>query len=427
MKRVGVALCLIAAVPALSDDPLSAYAPRLERNLKENIVPFWLSKSLDRQNGGYIINHDAKGNPNPAGSKGIVTQARQVWLFSRLAREGYRKSETLNAAHHGFKFLAAKMWDRSNGGFFWEVDAAGEKRIRPKKHMYGQSFGLYALGEYYLASGSKEALELANRLFRLMEEKAYDKQFGGYLEFFNEDWSATPADEQGYMGPAGLKLMNTHLHLLEAMTTYYRASKSPAARERLLELIAIEASTVVRKDLGACTDKYERNWTPRLDGNFARVSYGHDLENVWLIIDAARAAGISPWPYLDLFKSLWSYSLKHGYDSQNGGFYEDGAFNSPADRRTKTWWVQAEAIVSALYMYELTRDPKYVEVFRKTYDFIDKYQTDWTVGEWHPTVTPDLQVRGGKANIWKGGYHNGRAMLECLALLRSLASGSSAR
>jgi hypothetical protein len=41
MKRVGVALCLIASVPALSDDSLNAYAPRLERNLKENIVPFW--------------------------------------------------------------------------------------------------------------------------------------------------------------------------------------------------------------------------------------------------------------------------------------------------------------------------------------------------------------------------------------------------
>jgi mannobiose 2-epimerase len=225
------------------------------------------------------------------------------------------------------------------------------------------------------------------------------------------------------MGPAGLKLMNTHLHLLEAMTAYYRASKLPAAAERLRELIAIESNAVVRKGLTACTDKYEQDWTPRLEGSYARVSYGHDLENVWLLIDALRALGESPWPYMDLFRALWDYSLKFGYDTQQGGFYDDGAFNQQADRRNKTWWVQAEAIVSALYMYDLTREQKYLDVFRQTYDFIDKHQTDWAVGEWHGTITPDLQVRpGGKANIWKAGYHNGRAMIECLAILKSLTS-----
>jgi mannobiose 2-epimerase len=45
--------------------------------------------------------------------------------------------------------------------------------------------------------------------------------------------------------------------------------------------------------------------------------------------------------------------------------------------------------------------------------------TDWKVGEWHSAVTADLQVSGSKANIWKGGYHNGRAMIECLKLLRA--------
>jgi mannobiose 2-epimerase len=397
------------------------YIQKLERNLNDNIAPFWF-ETLDTANGGYIINHDAAGNPNPRLSKGIVTQARQVWLFSKMAEEGYRRADSLKAAAHGFAFLRGKMWDSRNGGFYWEVDATGTKQIAPKKHMYGQSFGLYALSQYYIASKDPAALKLADELFRLFEARAYDKEFGGYREFFNVDWTPVTETERGYMNVAPeLKLMNTHLHLMEALTTYYRASKSPVARQRLIDLINIEANAVVRKDLGACTDKYSRDWTPQLEGNFARVSYGHDLENVWLIADANNALDLPSYPFVDLFRTLWDYSLKYGYDNENGGFWYTGAFNKPADERRKDWWVQAEAIVSALYMYRFTKDAKYLDVFRKTYDFIDRYQTDWSTGEWHPAVSAENKASGAKAHIWKAGYHNGRAMMESVRVLRAMS------
>jgi mannobiose 2-epimerase len=417
--KPAVLLTLLSSMAA-AQHPAADYIPKLERNLTQNIIPFWMKKTIDRTNGGYVINHDAKGTANASGSKGIVTQARQVWFFSKLAEEGYSRKESLEAAAHGFAFLRDKMWDRKNGGFYWEVDAAGAKQILPRKHMYGQSFGLYALSQYYIASRDKAALELANQLFNLFEEKAHDEKHGGYREFFNEDWTPATAAERGYMNvPPDVKLMNTHLHLMEAVTTYYRASKSAVARDRLIELIHIESNSVVRKDLGACTDKYAQDWTPRLDNNWARVSYGHDIENVWLIVDAMDAVGMPSYPFVDLFRALWDYSLKYGYDAEHGGFWAAGGFHKPADERRKDWWVQAEAIVSTLYMYKYTGDSKYLDVFRKTYDFIDRYMTDWETGEWHPAVSADLKASGSKANIWKGGYHNGRAMMECLKLLRA--------
>jgi mannobiose 2-epimerase len=205
------------------------------------------------------------------------------------------------------------------------------------------------------------------------------------------------------------------------LTTFYRASKLPLARERLLELISIESNSVIRKQLTACTDKYDRNWTPRLDGEWARVSYGHDLENIWLLMDACDAAGISTHPFTDLYRALFEYSLKYGYDTSRGGFYDSGRFNQPADRLNKIWWVEAEAIVSALYLYRLTGEAKYLDVFKKTYEFIEKYQTDWQRGEWYATITPAGQAQGDKAQPWKAGYHNGRAMIECLKLLKQIS------
>ena len=400
-------------------DLAKKYVPKFEKILKENIASFWLTKSIDRVNGGYTINFGPKSEPKGEGTKMIVTQARTVWLFSRLARAGYGGKEYLDAADVGYRFLKDKMWDAKNGGFYWEVDTTGNQKLKPRKHLYGQSFGLYAVSEYYLASQRKDVLEFAIRLFNLLDAKSHDDLYGGYIEFFNEDWTPAPASEGSYMGgDPSLKLMNTHLHLLEAMTTFYRASRLPLARERLLELINIESNAVVRKGLGACTDKYQRDWTPRLEGDYARVSYGHDIENVWLLMDACEAAGVSNHPFLDLYRTLFDYSLKYGYDETNGGFYDSGPFNQPADRRAKVWWVQSEAIVSALYMHRLTHDPKYLPIFEKTAEFIEKNMVDWENGEWHANITPEGKPQGDKANTWKAGYHNGRAMIECLEILK---------
>ncbi len=397
----------------------ASFIPRLEKNLKSNILQFWLTKTLDRRNGGYIINFGPKGEALGEGTKMIVTQSRQVWLFSRAFRTGYCGRECLDAADLGFGFLRDKMWDGQNGGFYWEVDSAGSRKLMPMKHLYGQSFALYALSEYFLASGKREALELATRHFNLLEVKAHDKIQGGYNEFFNADWTPAPSVGLSYMGtdPA-LKLMNTHLHLLEALTTYYRASKLPLARERLLELIMIESNAVVRKGLVACTDKYKPDWTPLTGKDYARVSYGHDVENVWLLMDACDAVGLPHHPFVDLYSGLWAYSLKYGWDEREGGLYSSGPFNQPADDRDKAWWVQAESLVSALYMFRLTRDPRYFSIFEKAYDFIEGHQVDWENGEWYETVAPDGSRRGNKAHAWKAGYHNGRAMMECLAILK---------
>ena len=241
------------------------------------------------------------------------------------------------------------MWDQKNGSFHWEVDLTGENKLRPGKHLYGQSFALFALSEHYLSGGKPEALDLATRLFNLIEAKAHDATYGGYIESFQEDWTPVPAGEMFYLCESGLKQMNTHLHLLKAMTSFYRASRLPLARERLLELIFIESNTVVRKGLGTCTDKHRRNWEPLLTGKNARVWYGHNLENIWLLIDACNAAGISNHLLLDLYRTLFDYTMKHGFDGKKGGFFDSGDFNRPACNRDKTWWVQAEACVCALY------------------------------------------------------------------------------
>jgi cellobiose epimerase len=400
---------------------LRATLPSLQKNLDQAVVRFWYPRVIDGTHGGYRVAFDANGTPTPDGSKMIVTQARMLWLFARLARAGHRVAEMRDAATHGYQFLVNRMWDRQHGGYVWEVDESGTRVADRSKVIYGEAFALYALSEYYRATGDTDALDRATELFELIDTRAHDATYGGYFELFEADWSPPPAAKASPIGgAAGAKLMNTHLHLLEAFAEYYRASRSAAARERLHELIAIQGSAVVRKELTACTDEYRRDWTPILEGTGARVSYGHDIENIWLLADAVETLGQSNAPWLDLYRRLFDYSTRHGYDRVHGGFFHRGPFNEDAREREKIWWVQAEGLMSALTMYRLTREPEYAQAFEGTLRWVSTRQTDWTSGEWFAEVRPDGSTAGVKGDRWKEGYHNGRALIESIRLIGEL-------
>lgn len=417
MRVLFAALMLLPAGLAAQVDTLGV-RQRLEKLLLENALPFWYPGTIDAENGGYALNHDVQGRWRGPAPKALVTQARTLWFFSRLYNSPYGKPEHLEAARHGFAALRDQFWDQEYGGFYWEIDAEGRQAARTDKHLYGQGFGLYALAEYIRASQDPSARRLAAELFQVLETRAHDPEFGGYREFFGRDWGATGS--RPYLGgSADQKLMNTHLHLMEPLTTYHAVQPDSLVRARLLELVAIQSNAVVRKDLGLCTDRYQRDWTPLRGPWFDRVSYGHDIENVWLLIAANEELRMPQSPYLDLYRTLFGNARRFGFDEEGGGFYDSGPFGGPADRRAKVWWVQAEGLVASLRLYQLSGEAAYWQVFLQTLGWIEGHQVDWQHGDWHATIREDGQVEGDKAGPWKGPYHNGRALLECLRLLQT--------
>jgi cellobiose epimerase len=393
----------------------------LERILNNNIIPFWHPQVIDLIEGGYRLNHDFQGNWKGRSNKYLVSQARTVWFFSRVSQTEYGSIEHLNTALHGYEFLCDRMWDKQFGGFYWEVDSSGNMANKSNKQSYGQAFGLYALSEYAIASRDSRAIAFARELFRHLESHAHDVRYGGYQEFFLRDWNPVPPNIKSYIDSVStIKLMNTHLHLLEAIMTYYAVTKDQIAWERLIELILILSNAVVRKTIGTCSDKYQLDWTP-LDGtDYNYTSYGHDVENIWLLIEACNIARIPHGPLLDLYRTLFNYSKQHGFDKKEGGFYYLGPSNESATRREKIWWVQAEGLVSALQMYLLTKEEFYFNCFSKTLDWIVKYQVDWEEGEWFAQVDHDGKPSGDKAGEWKTPYHNGRSIIKCLEIISSL-------
>jgi mannobiose 2-epimerase len=423
------AAALPAAEPPVPRAEFLQQAQRCRQLLKTNLVDFYLPACVDTLHGGYLESL-RDGKFAPTGEKFLTLQSRQLWFFSTLAGAGLEDKAAVAAAKAGFDFLEDRMRDRRRGGYFAKVSDAGQPSDR-RKHVYLNAFALYGLVAYHVASGDAKALTAAQDLFRILDQKAYDRQNGGYVEFFSEDWRPiTDPKEPCYVGTSGTKTYNTHLHVLEALAALYRTWPDPLVRQRLAELLVINANTVRHPDFNCNIDGWRPDWRMVETPGNLRASYGHDIECAWLTLDAARALGLSPRLLRVWAEALCGYSLKFGFDRTHGGFYYTGPLGRPADDTKKEWWVQAEALVSMLEMYKLTGKPEYYDAFRQTFAFVEKHQIA-PEGSWWATRTADGSPKSNqRSSPWQGAYHNGRALLRCAELLEELAktaTGSSGK
>lgn len=417
----GVAAPGPGAAGAPTREQLLDQAERCRKILQRSLIEFYLPACLDRENGGYYESL-RDGKFAPAAEKFLTLQARQLWFFSTLAIEGYEKEQTLDAARLGYQFLQSKMLDMVDGGYYAKVTDRGVPRDT-RKHAYLNSFVLYGMVAYHRASGDAAALEAAKRLFHVLESKSYDRQNGGYVEFFYTDWTPiTDPKETRYIGAIGHKTYNTHLHLLEAFAELYRVWPDPLLARRLYELITINTSTVRVPRIESNVDAFLPDWSVVNEPQNLRASYGHDVECVWLALDAMRALGGSTRLLRGWAEAICRSSIEWGYDQKHGGFYASGPLGKPADDTKKVWWVEAEALVSMLDMFQSTGDAQYYELFSRTLDFTERHLVA-KEGGWWATRAADGSATSDRHRTgpWQGGYHAGRAMILCAKKLQSLA------
>jgi mannobiose 2-epimerase len=386
-----------------------------ERELREDILPFWAERTIDREHGGFfgLITNDLRVDPEAP--KGLVLNARILWAFSAASR-AFPDTLYRETRDRAYAYLLDRFWDEKDSGFVWMVDCRG-RFLDLRKQIYGQAFAVYALAEYFRATGEREALERAIRLFQSIESHAFEPEHGGYVEALTRDWRPL-ADMR--LSPIDLNApysQNTHLHLLEAYAALLRVWPDRVLRERLRELWRILAFRIRDERTNHLVLFQDRDWNPLSDA----LSHGHDIEASWLFWEAAEALGddevIARTRPVTL--ALAETVLEEGFDRERGGV-SDATDHQGAP--AKEWWPQIEAVVGFLNAYEIAGKNEFLDAAFASWRFIDDFVIDRIYGEWYYRVSPEgrPELELPKVSPWKCPYHNTRGALETIKRTRRL-------
>lgn len=396
-------------------------------------LSLWYPLCLDTVYGGYYSDINYKWELDGPQTKMIVTQARHVWSNSVLALYFADNEIYLKTAHHGFEFLKDVMWDSEYGGFYNLVDREGnviKENGKIIKRAYGIAFAIYGLAAYYKASGNKEALELARKTFEWLEEHSYDPEYGGYFQFLSREGNVY---KEGY-GNTPPKDQNTMIHILECFTELYKVWPNEKLKERLSSSLQI-IRDIITTEKGHMNLFFKRDWTPisyrdstpeirEENYEFDHVSFGHDIETAYLMMEASEVLGIeNDTLTLSIAKKMVDHTLNNGWDKKNGGIFDRGYY-FPGEskltiiKNTKEWWAQFETLNSCLIMSKLFPHDSlnYYDKFLAQWNYIKHYLWDADYGGWYwggTDIIPAIK-NYPKAQIWKGNYHTTRALINCL-------------
>jgi mannobiose 2-epimerase len=410
---VAIILLALAVLPSLTAKDRGDYAREFKLELSQKILPYWFDTAVDRQHGGYVLSDDAAKKAAPATEKQLVTQSRMVWGFSHAQLKGFSddKHNYLKAAEQGYRFLIDHFLDHENGGYYWTTEIAGKPRDQ-RKIVYGESFVIYGLVEYYRASGDKAALQHALDLYQMLQKRAHDPKHGGWIEHFQRDWTPIlDTNSDVIVELAGCKSANTHLHLLESLTELYAATHDRAVQRSLAEAVKINRTWFYPEDPAKSAFHRYPDWSLVTGPRSTGLSYGHNVEFAWLMIRAEEVLGQRPsWAH---FYAHLEHALKYGYDHARGGLYSRGIDDQPANDTDKVWWVQAEMLAALTDALRHESNAAYNEALEKLLQFIVTYQADPKDGIWLDTVTAEGKPKvTAKAHNWKANYHDVRAIVK---------------
>ncbi len=383
---------------------------------ESGILDFWCKYSIDTLNGGLYGELDYKGGAIKEAHKGLVQHARFLYSFS-LAYEVYKKSQYLDYATKTYSFLTKHFYDPKNEGYFYKVAFNG-KPVMDIKHIYAESFVVYALSEYAIAGNVSESFDKALSLFRKIEKIARDDKFGGYAESFSVDWKEI--DQPSDYGIAGKrKTMNTHIHLLEAYTSLLKAckhfgkeSEKREVKKSLQELANLVSFKIFRPSVNSLGLYFEKDWSLLP----SPISYGHDIELSWLLGEAnhelENPERLSE--HQEVQKRLIANVVQYGIDSKSGKLFYEGDETNKIIKSDAVWWSQAESMVGLYLGYKDFKDEKMLKAFYGIYDWCMNTQFDKEHLEWFENPAKREMHKG---HNWKTPYHNLRA---CMTVYKNI-------
>ncbi len=382
-----------------------------ERDLLENVLPFWLRHGADREHGGLITGLGADGAVIDT-DKAIWLQGRAAWTLSTVHHTLRPNPEWLAQARSCLDFI--RDHGRGPGGKLYFTVTRDGRPLRMRRYVYSECFAAVGSAAYSVAAGDAR-----------VRAEALD-YFSTYLHH-----SFTP----GVMPPKTDPVTRPMKGVAPLMIAIVTAQEI----RRLLGDVEVRGATCTqwidrsiaeierdfyKPDRGALMEVVAPNGDiiDHFDGR--TLNPGHAIECAWFILHEARLRRDARLQRLGL--AILDCMWRRGWDPEFGGLlYFTDIHGHPVQEywaEMKFWWPHNEAEIATLLAYQLTGDERYAEWFNLVHTWSRRVFADPVHGEWFGYAHRDGRLSTRlKGNTWKGPFHLPRMLWYCAGLAAEMS------
>ena len=126
---------------------LIRYKNQYQKELLDNIIPFWEKNSTDTEHGGYFTCLDREGKVFDT-DKFMWLQGRQVWFFSMIYNQLEHRKEWLEIALLGARFMEKHGRD-ADGNWYFSLTRDGKPLVQPY-NIFSDCFACMAFAEWIM-------------------------------------------------------------------------------------------------------------------------------------------------------------------------------------------------------------------------------------------------------------------------------------
>lgn len=388
---------------------IKSWAESYKKDLTENIMPFWMKYSLDRENGGVYTCVDRDGSLMDT-TKSVWFQGRFAFICSFAYNNVEKNQEWLDAAKSTLEFIEKHCFDEQ-GHMYFSVTAEG-KPLRKRRYVFSETFAAIAMSEYALATGDQH---WAKRAIQVFEDTQRFLATPGFL----------PAKFEADVKLQGHSIV---MILINVGSCIRKVVDDPKLTQQIDESIEKLKKYFIHPEFKCLLETVGENGE-FIDTNMTRtINPGHCIETSWFIMEEAKLRGWDK-PMLDMALQVFDWSWDWGWDKQYGGIinFRDCKNLPPQDysQDMKFWWPQCETIIASLYAYLGTGDEKYLYRHERISEWTYAHFPDAEYGEWYGYLHRDGTVaQPAKGNLYKGPFHIPRMMIKgymlCQEILKKL-------
>jgi len=356
-----------------------------------DVTPWWLKHSLDRECGGYYSLLERDGKPW-ATDKYMWMTGREIWMFSHIYNQYEKNPQWLDAARLGADFVLRHAF-APEGKMYFRLSRDGHPMSKVLS-IYTEVFNSIAMAELSKAVNDEKlwakAMEMYDHLIPRFGEPS-DTPLLGY-----------PVNNQFHL----------HAHDMCRITVAWVYNEICPSQQFENDL-TLSADSIIQRhwkpELNALLENVAPDGSSLLDIPEGRMFHpGHAIESAWMLMEIARRR--NDQNLIQAAIKIVLASLEHGWDKEYGGLrYITNVDWTPThelEANMKLWWPHCETLYALLVGWSLTGMKELWQWYDKVHDYTFNHFPDPKYGEWFGYLDRDgSPTWTAKANGWNGFFH----------------------